>query len=245
MLKGKVAIITGSGQGIGKGIACRFAREGAKVVICDMKEDLVKQVEKRIIEQNGIALGVMTDVTKAADIKNLVEKVLDHFGTIDILINNAGITRDVMSHRMSEEQWDLVIDINLKGSFLCCQAVLPTMRDKNYGKIVNISSAARFGNPGQVNYAASKEGIVGLTRSLAKEVGAKGINVNAVAPGFIETAMSKAVPPEILKEKVKIIPMLRQGTVEEVASTCLFLASDESSFITGQVIHVDGGRYMP
>ncbi len=244
-LKDKVAIITGSGQGIGESIAYRFAWEGSKVIICDLKEDLVKKVEKKINEQNGTALGAVADVTNAADIKGLVEKVLHKFGTADILINNAGITRDVMSHKMNEDQWDMVIDINLKGTFLCCQAVLPILRDKNYGKIVNISSAARFGNPGQANYAASKEGIVGLTRSLAKELGPKGINVNAIAPGFIETAMSKAVPPEILNEKVKIIPMLRQGTVEEVANVCLFLASEESSFITGQVIHVDGGRYMP
>ncbi len=243
-LKDKVAIITGSGQGIGEGIAQKFAREGAKVVLVDVNESQLKNVEQDIKDKGGTALALVGDVTIPADMKNLVEKVVQEFGTVDIVINNAGITRDALVHKMTEDKWDMVINVNLKGTFNLCQAVAPIMREKGYGKIVNITSAARFGNVGQTNYAASKAGVVGLTRSLAKELGPKQVNVNAVAPGFIETEMSKKVPEDILKTLVQKIPMLRQGTIEEVANVCLFLASDESAFVNGQVIHVDGGRFM-
>jgi 3-oxoacyl-[acyl-carrier protein] reductase len=244
-LEGKVSIITGAAQGIGQGIAHRFAQEGAKVVICDINQKLLQQVAQDIMEQGGEVLDLIVDITDGASVRALIKQVMDKYGTVDILINNAGITRDAMLHKMDEEQWNTVMSINLTGTFNCCRAVATIMREKGYGKIINISSAARFGNAGQVNYAATKAGVVGLTRSLAKEMGMKNVNVNAVAPGFIKTAMSDAVPAEIIKERTKLSAIPRQGTVEEVANVCLFLASDESSFITGQVIHVDGGRYMP
>ena len=243
-LKDKVAIITGSGQGIGEGIAQRFAREGAKVVLVDVNESQIKAVEQDIKGKNGTAMAVAGDVTSQAAMRDLVAKVVQEFGTVDIVINNAGITRDARLHKMTEEKWDMVINVNLKGTFNLCQAVAPVMSEKGYGKIVNISSAARMGNVGQTNYSASKAGVVGLTRALAKELAPKQINVNAAAPGFIETEMSKKVPEDLLKAMIKNIPMLRQGTVEEIASTCVFLASDEAGFINGQVIHVDGGRFM-
>jgi NAD(P)-dependent dehydrogenase (short-subunit alcohol dehydrogenase family) len=244
-LDGKVAIITGSAQGIGEGIAIRFAQEGAKVVICDTNEEAAKSLANKINQEKGTALAIRVDICNRVDVNNMIDQVLVKFGTVDILINNAGINRDAMLHKMSYEEWDRVLDVNLTGTFNCCRAVIPTMRERNYGKIINMSSAARFGNAGQVNYSATKAGIVGLTRALAKEMGIKSVNVNAVAPGFIKTEMSKAVPLEIINERLKITAIRRQGTIEEVANLCLFLASDESSYITGQVIHVDGGRYMP
>lgn len=175
----------------------------------------------------------------------MIKEAVDKFGTIDILVNNAGITRDVMFHKMKEEDWDIIFEVNLKGIFYCTQAVVNIFREKQYGKIINISSAGRFGNIGQTNYSAAKEGIVGFTRALAKELGSKGINVNAVAPGTIVTDMYMQIP-EHIREMMKIItPLARPGSPEEVANLCLFLASDESSYITGQVIHCDGGIFMP
>jgi 3-oxoacyl-[acyl-carrier protein] reductase len=163
---------------------------------------------------------------------------------VAIITGGDVVTGDALLHKMTEDKWDMVINVNLKGTFNLCQAVAPIMREKGYGKIVNISSAARMGNVGQTNYSASKAGVVGLTRALCKELAPKQINVNAVAPGFIETEMSKKVPEDILKALIKNIPMLRQGTIDEIAGTCVFLASDEAAFINGQVIHVDGGRFM-
>ncbi len=245
LLQDKVAIITGGGRGIGEAIAQRFSKEGAKVVIGDMTETDVKRVVRDITAQGGIALGVTADVANEDEVRNMVEKTVQEFGTVDILINNAGITRDAMAHKMTMDKWNLVLNVNLTGTFNCCQAVIPVMREKGYGKIVNISSTSRFGNVGQTNYAASKAGVVGLTRALAKELAPRGINVNAVAPGGIMTDMFKAVPEHIREGSKFLIPFGRHGKVEEIASTCLFLSSDESSFITGQVIQVDGGMYMP
>jgi len=244
-LENKVAIITGAAAGIGLATAHKFAQEGAKVVIVDLTEELVKKAEKEITDKNGIAFGIVGDVTSNVAMKDVVAKVVEKFGTVDILVNNAGVTRDAMSYKMTEVQWDTVIAINLKGPFNCAQAVIPIMREKMYGKIINISSAARFGNIGQANYSSSKEGLVGLTRTLAKELGSKNINVNCVAPGFIESVMSSKVPEDILKSLIQKIPMLRQGTMEEIANVCLFFASDESAYVTGQVLDVGGGRFMP
>lgn len=244
-LKDKVAIITGAGKGIGAAIAKRFAAEGAKVILADRDENSVRDTAASITESGGTAAAYTLDVTDRAAIARLVEDVLNKYQTIDILVNNAGVVRDAMLHKMKEEDWDIVMDINLKGAFNMVQGVIGIMRDKNYGKIINVSSAGRFGNIGQTNYSASKEALVGFTRSLAKEAGSKGINVNAVAPGTIETDMYYGIPENIRGMMKLITPLGRAGQPEEVANLCLFLASDESSYITGQVIHCDGGIFMP
>lgn len=244
-LKDKTAIITGAGKGIGAAIARRFAEEGAQVAVCDVSEDNVQNLVKEIAGRSQEAMGFKVDVTDRAAIAAMVKEVVAKFGAVDILVNNAGIIKDVMLHKMSEEDWDVVMNINVKGAFNMVQAVMGMMREKSYGKIINISSAGRFGNVGQTNYSASKEAIVGFTRSLAKEAGGKGINVNAVAPGTIVTDMYAGIP-EHIREMMKIItPLARAGQPEEVANLCLFLASDEASYITGQCIHCDGGIFMP
>lgn len=244
-LENKVALITGAGRGIGAGIARRFAQEGACVVICDLKEDNVKAITEEIVNQGGRAIGVVTDVRNRQQAQEAVEKACTTFGTVDILVNNAGVNRDAFIDKMTESQWDLVMDVNLKGSYNFIQAVLDIMNQKQYGKIVNISSAGRFGNIAQANYCASKAGVVGLTRCVAKEAGPKGININAIAPGPINTEMTEILP-EKLKDTVKeYVALKRWGTIEEVTDLCLFLASDEASFITGQTIECDGGLFMP
>lgn len=244
-LENKVAVITGAGKGIGAAIAKRFAAEGAKVVICDISEENIMSLVKEIEEMSGTALGFKVDVTDRSAIDAMITQSVDKFGTIDILVNNAGIIKDVMLHKMKEEEWDMVMNINLKGAFNMVQSVIGIMREKGYGKIINVSSAGRFGNVGQTNYSASKEAIVGFTRSLAKEAGGKGINVNAIAPGTIVTDMYAQIPEHIRDMMKFITPLARAGQPEEVANLCLFLASDEASYITGQCIHCDGGIFMP
>ncbi|MDI9479875.1 MAG: 3-oxoacyl-ACP reductase FabG [Syntrophomonadaceae bacterium] len=244
-LANKVALITGAGKGIGAAIAKRFASEGAKVALFDVDEDHASQVAADIQAAGGEATAYRVDVTDRQAIETAVQKVLSSYETIDILVNNAGINRDAMLHKMSEADWDLVMNINLKGYFNMVQAVYGLMREKNYGKIINVSSAGRFGNVGQTNYSASKEAVVGFTRSLAKEAGSKGINVNAIAPGTIVTDMYYGIPEHIRDIMKLITPLARPGQPEEVAHLCLFLASDEASYITGQVIHCDGGIFMP
>ncbi|NLU47256.1 MAG: 3-oxoacyl-ACP reductase FabG [Syntrophomonadaceae bacterium] len=244
-LKDKVAIVTGAGKGIGAAIAKRFAEEGAKVILVDRDENTVRETAAAITETGGIAAAYTADVTDRAAINKLIEDVIAKYETIDILVNNAGIVRDAMFHKMKEEDWDLVMNVNLKGAFNMVQSVIGIMREKNYGKIINVSSASRFGNVGQTNYSASKEALVGFTRSLAKEAGSKGINVNAIAPGTIETDMYYGIPENIRSMMNFMTPLGRPGKPEEVANLCLFLASDEASYITGQVIHCDGGIFMP
>ena len=244
-LKDKVAVITGAGKGIGEAIARKFAIEGAKVVICDLNESDVVRVKEDLEAMGCDAMGYVADITQRGQVEAMAKEALTKYGTIDILVNNAGITKDAMFHKMSESQWDDVLEVNLKGCFHCAQSVVGIMREKGYGKIINISSTSRFGNIGQTNYAASKAGVVGLTRALAKELGPKGINVNAIAPGTINTDMFMAVPENIRQMSLFIIALKRFGTVEEVANVCLFLASDESAYVTGQVIHCDGGMFMP
>jgi len=244
-LKDKVAIVTGAGKGIGAAIAKRFAEEGAKVILVDRDENTVRETAAAITETGGIAAAYTADVTDRAAINKLIEDVIAKYETIDILVNNAGIVRDAMFHKMKEEDWDSVMNVNLKGAFNMVQSVIGIMREKNYGKIINVSSASRFGNVGQTNYSASKEALVGFTRSLAKEAGSKGINVNAIAPGTIETDMYYGIPENIRSMMNFMTPLGRPGKPEEVANLCLFLASDESSYITGQVIHCDGGIFMP
>lgn len=247
-LKDKVAIVTGSGRGIGEGIALRFAEEGAKIVVNDINEaDALRTVEK-IKGMGRQAVAVIGSVASREIAQKMVDTAVNEFGTVDILVNNAGIIRDAMLHKMTDEQWDQVIEVNLKGVFLCTQCAARVMREKGYGKIINISSTSWRGNPGQLNYSATKAGVIGMTKTAAKELAPKGINVNVIAPGMIWTDMIKSMPPAILEKMEKglpfIVPLNRKGTPQDVANLALFLASDESSFITGQLIHCDGGMIM-
>jgi 3-oxoacyl-[acyl-carrier protein] reductase len=235
----KTVIITGSARGIGKIIAEKFASMGANVVISDIE---LEQAEATAGEIGGTAFGVKADVTDQEDIDNLFEKTKKEFGQIDIVVNNAGITRDTLMIRMSEKDWDMVLDINLKGSFLVTKTAAKYMMKQRYGRIVNISSVVGLtGNAGQANYSASKAGMIGLTKSAAKELGGRGITVNAIAPGFIATDMTENLPEEAKEGFLGRVLIKRPGTPEDVASAVLFLASDEASYITGQVLAVDGG----
>lgn len=241
-MKDKVAIVTGSTKGIGKETAKTFAREGAKVVICGTHEDAVKEVVAEIKAAGAEALGFKVDVSKRADVDVMVAEVLKVWGRIDILVNNAGITADAMLKKMTEEQFDRVININLKGVFNCAQAVLETMTQQGSGVILNASSVVGlYGNVGQTNYAASKWGVIGMTKTWAKELGRKGIRVNAVAPGFIMTPMTEAMPEKVLEMMKEKAPLQKLGKPEDIANAFLYLASDEASFVTGTVLSVDGG----
>jgi len=242
ILKDKVALITGAAQGIGKAIATRFAEEGAFVIVCDINAK-AKDVVRDINEKGLKAVSCIMDITNYDAVQKAVENLSAKLGKFDILVNNAGITRDSMFHKMTLENWKKVLDVNINGTFNCLRAVVPGMRERKSGNIVNISSTSRFGNIGQSNYSTSKAGIAGLTRVLAKELGGKGIRVNAVAPGAIETSMYDKVPEKIKKITRDKTALKRMGRTDEIASLCLFLASDESSYITGQIIHCDGGLY--
>jgi 3-oxoacyl-[acyl-carrier protein] reductase len=244
-LKGKVALVTGAAQGIGKAIALLLARNGADIVISDINLEKAKETAKEIeaIGQKAMAIG--TDVANLGNAEQMVQSVVEHFGRIDILVNNAGITRDKLLLRMTEEDWDAVIDINLKGTFHCTKAVIKFMSKQRYGKIVNIASVVgEMGNAGQANYAASKAGVIGFTKTIAKEFAQRGININAIAPGYIQTPMTEALPEKVKEELKRLIPMERLGQPEDVAEAVLFLISDASSYITGQVLNVNGGIYM-
>ncbi len=247
-LKDKVAIVTGSGRGIGEGIVLRFAEEGAKLIINDVNEADAKAVVGKIKSKSGKAVAVIGSVASREVVQRLIDTAIKEFGTVDIIVNNAGITRDVILHKMTDEQWDQVIAVNLTGVFYGIQCAARVMREKGYGKIINISSTSALGNAGQINYAATKAGVIGMTKTAAKELGAKGVNVNAIAPGMIWTDMMKNMPPERIQQMDAmlpfIVPMNRKGLPLDVANLALFLASDESSFITGQVIFCDGGMKM-
>ena len=246
MLKGKTAVITGSGRGIGKAIAMKMASLGADIVINDIpqSEDADKTCEE--IKSLGVdSIVVKGDVRNTADVQDLIKKTLDKFGKIDIFVNNAGVTRDGLMLRMSEDDWDLVMDINLKGAFNCIKAAARPMMKQRSGSIVNIASVVGvMGNAGQANYSASKAGLIGLTKTTAKEFASRGIRCNAVAPGFIESAMTDKLPDDVKKEYFKAIPLAKFGTVEDVADVVAFLASDMSAYVTGQVINIDGGLHM-
>jgi len=237
-----VAIITGAGSGIGRETAILFVKEGAKVVIADVNEKSGMETAELC---GGMGFFVKMDVTNREQIAEVVKTTMKIYGRIDILINNAGITQDAFLSKMTEEQWDRVIDINLKGVFNCSQAVADIMMNQKSGVIINTSSVVGlYGNVGQVNYAASKAGLIGMTKTLAKELGKRGVRVNAVAPGFVETPMTAAVPEKIIEKMIEKTPLRRMGKPNDIAQAYLFLASDDASFINGAVLSVDGGLVL-
>lgn len=246
MLNGKCAIVTGASRGIGRSIALKLASLGASIVInYRSNEEEALDVQREIKELGSEAIVIQGDISKLEDVQNLVDKAKESFGKIDIMVNNAGITKDTLILRMKEEDFDKVIDVNLKGVFNCLKCISSVMLRQKFGKIINISSVVGIsGNAGQVNYAASKAGVIGMTKSLAKELGARGINVNAVAPGFIETSMTSELGDKYKEEAKNNIPLKRFGKPEDVAEVVAFLASESSNYVTGQVIHVDGGMLM-
>jgi len=239
-LSNRVAIVTGSARGIGRAIALRLADAGANIVVSDI--DDAEPVANEIRAKGRQSLAVKANVTSATDVEKLVEATVSNFGRVDILVNNAGITRDQLLLRMSEEEWDAVLNVNLKSVFLCTRAVLRHMLKQHWGRIISISSIVGVvGNPGQANYAASKAGIIGFTKTIAREVGSRGITANAIAPGFIETKMTQALNENQRQELMKRIPLGSLGTPQDVAEAVAFLASEEARYITGQVLGVDGG----
>ena len=245
MLDGKVALITGAARGIGKAIALKFAAEGADVAFTDLA--INEAAEATISEIAAFGHKVKGYASNAANFDEthaVVEEILKEFGRIDILVNNAGITKDGLVMRMSEAQWDAVLAVNLKSAFNFIHAVVPQMARQKGGSIINMASiAGQMGNPGQVNYASSKAGLIAMAQSVAKEMGSRGIRANAIAPGFIDSEMTAALPEAVRAEYIKNIPLKRGGTVDEIANTALYLASDLSSYVTGQVIAVNGGLY--
>lgn len=246
LLTGKTALITGAARGIGKAIALKFAQEGANIAFTDLViDDNGKATEQEIAALGVKCIGYASNAAEFEETAEVVNKVKDDFGSIDILVNNAGITKDSLMLRMTELQWDAVIAVNLKSAFNFIHAVTPIMMRQKSGSIINMASVVGIhGNAGQCNYAASKAGLIALAKSIAQEMGSRGIRANAIAPGFIETAMTAALPEDIRKEWIKNIPLRRGGTVEDIANTALYLASDLSSYVSGQVIQVDGGMNM-
>lgn len=245
-LKGKTAIITGAGRGIGKAIALKLGNMGANIVLNGTPASDSVDATAEEFKAAGINVVITKgDVSNPEDVENMVKTAVDTFGRVDILVNNAGITRDMLMLKMSEKDWDDVLDINLKGAFLCTKAVSKIMLKQKSGKIINITSVAGvMGNAGQANYSASKAGLIGLTKSTAKEFASKGICCNAVAPGIIITSMTDVLPDKVKENYLNNIPLKRFGTPEEVANVIGFLASDDSNYITGQVINIDGGQVM-
>jgi len=244
-LKDKVALITGGARGIGREIALLFAKEGADIVIGDVNMPEAEKTRADIEALGRKALPLQLDVTSFVKVEEATNKILDKFSKIDILVNNAGITKDGLLLRMSEADWDLVIAVNLKGTFNCTKAVSKVMIKQRSGKIINIASIIGIiGNAGQANYSASKAGIIALTKTSAKELAIRNINVNAVAPGFIQTEMTAKLPEDLKQKMLSVIPLNKFGTPVDVAKTCLFLASEESDYITGQTIVIDGGMVM-
>ncbi|SNT44983.1 SDR family NAD(P)-dependent oxidoreductase [Rhodococcoides kyotonense] len=244
-LNGKVAIVTGSARGLGEATARRLACEGAHVVVTDIDAESAELTAKDIVAQGYSAHAVAGDITRSADVDALVQDTLDRFGGVHVLVNNAGFPRDSVLTKMSESNWDDVIDVILKGAFLTSKAVMPHLIDQRWGRIVNISSRAHFGNPGQANYSSAKAGILGLTRALCLEEGRYGITVNAVAPGFVATEAVRSLGhyEKIRDRAVESTPLGRVGTPEDIADAVAFLASERASFISGETLHVTGGRF--
>ena len=245
LLENKVAVITGGGRGIGLSIAKVFAQNGAKIALTDINfTEETDQFVNEFSSKTTIKL-YKSDVSSLEDCQKTIDEIAKEFGRIDILVNNAGITRDTLLMRMTEEQWDLVLKVNLKSVFNMTKAILKTMMGQKSGSIINMTSVVGLsGNAGQANYSASKAGMIGFTKSMAKELGSRNVRVNAIAPGFIETKMTEQLSKEVREEWVKTIPLRRGGLPEDVANAALFLASDLSTYITGQVLSVDGGMHM-
>ena len=245
LLNGKVALITGAARGIGKAIALKFASEGASIAFTDLV--INESAEETVKELEAFGVKVKAYASNAADFEatqEVVAEIEKEFGRVDILVNNAGITKDGLVMRMSEAQWDAVIDVNMKSAFNFLHAVVPIMARQKGGSIINMASiAGQTGNPGQVNYSASKAGLIAMAKSVAKELGPRGVRANAIAPGYVITEMTEVLPQAVKDEFIKLIPLKRGATVEEIANTALYLASDLSSYVTGQVIAVNGGMY--
>lgn len=245
-LSGKVAIVTGSSRGIGRSIALLLARQGAKVVVNSAHSaEAADAVAQEIMTNGGAAINVTADVSLQAEAERLVKAAVESFGRLDIMVNNAGTTRDTLLMRMSESDWDTVMDLNLKGTFYCTKAAIRPMLRARSGRIINITSVAGLsGNAGQANYAASKAGLVGFTKSVARELGSRAITCNAVAPGFVPTVLTNVLPDELKAKAIEQIPLGRVATTDEIAAAVVFLASDEAAYITGHVLTVDGGMTM-
>lgn len=248
ILEGQVALVTGAGRagkGIGRSISLALAKEGAKIAIADFVAEAAEAVAEEVRAAGREAVALVGSVSSAEDVDRMVQEAVDKFGRIDILVNNAGVTRDNLLVRMSEQDWDMVLDTNLKGTFNCTKAVAKLMMRERSGRIVNVASVmGMIGNAGQANYSASKGGVIALTKTTAKELGSRGINVNAVAPGFIQTVMTEEMPEDAKASISEKIPLRRLGTPEDVADVVLFLCGPASSYVTGQVIAIDGGMVM-
>ncbi len=244
-LQGKTALVTGAAQGIGMAIAVALAKAGADIAVSDVNGEKASETAREIESLGVKAFSITGNVADMGQAAAMVDEAVSKFGKLDILVNNAGITRDNLIMRMKEEEWDLVINVNLKGSFNCAKAAIKHMSKARRGTIINIASiVGAMGNAGQANYVASKAGLIGLTKTIAREYASRNITANAVAPGFIDTAMTQALPEKVREELLKQVPLGRLGTPEDVAAAVKFLASDAAAYVTGQVIHVNGGMYM-
>jgi 3-oxoacyl-[acyl-carrier protein] reductase len=245
MPKNKVAIVTGASRGIGKSISLALAKQGAKIVAVDISANGMDELLAEIKALGSEGIAVAGNVTVAADTERMIDEAVAAYGRVDILVNNAGITRDGLLLRMKEEDWDAVLSVNLKGAFLCTKAASKVMTKQRYGRIINIASVVgQMGNAGQANYCASKAGLMGLTRSNARELAKRNVTVNAVAPGFIVSDMTEALPDQVKEAMAAQIPLERFGTADDIANAVIFLASEASGYVTGQVLAVNGGMYM-
>jgi len=244
-LENKVAIVTGSARGLGEAIVVRLAKEGAKVVVTDIDQEGCERVAMKIKERGGQALPKVCDVTDRVSVQALAAATAEHFGKIDILVNNAGITKDASLKKMTDEQWDAVINVNLKSVFICTQEISKFMIEQNYGRVISMSSLAGvMGNFGQTNYSASKAGIIGMTKTWARELGKNQVTANVIAPGFMNTEMTKTIPQKIVDQMLTAIPVGRMGEPEEIAAAVVYLASDEAGFVNGITLNINGGMYV-